>query len=89
MVEEQRLRLPMLLQNVDEIIVPADVREFVGQQSFDVFGRQTGEGSDGNENNRTQPANDGRDLNERGDKETHGSRDSQAGSEFIEHLLPG
>ena len=61
-VEEERFG--DALQNVDQVIVAADVSEFVGEQGFDLFGGKSGEGANGHEDNGAEPADYGGDLDD-------------------------
>jgi hypothetical protein len=84
MVEEQGFDNG--LQDADEIVVAADMGELVGEDGFNLDGRQTAETTQRNENNGTQPADHGGDLDERGLKEPDGTRDFNAAGESIEHV---
>ena len=53
------------LDEVDQIVVPPDVRELVGQECIDLRSREPGERTGGQENDRPQPADDRRDFDER------------------------
>jgi len=63
MVEEQRL--DEALHDVDEVVVAADVRQLVGEKGFQLAGRKTREGADGDQQDGPKPADDGRGLRER------------------------
>ena len=62
-VEQERLR--DRLQHVQGVVVAADVRELVRQDRFDLRRRQRRECGDREQNRRTQPADDGRDVHQR------------------------
>ena len=57
MVKQQRLDQD--LEKVDEVIVAADVGDLVGQNGFELFDRQSGDGRGGQQNYRTKPTDDG------------------------------
>src|SRR5580704_16847432 len=76
------------LQDVDEIIVAADMREFVSEQRLDVFGWKAGESADWHQNYGTEPADDGWNLHDCGDDEFHGTRDANADGDFVQPVLP-
>ena len=56
MVKEQRLHHG--LQQIDDEIVTADVRQLVGQDHLDLFRGQPGERGDGEEDDGTHPPDD-------------------------------
>ena len=86
MVEQQRL--DDALQDVDQIIVAADVRQFVKQKRFHLFGRQSGERADRHQHDGTKPAHDRGRLHQRRNQEAHRAGDANAGLEAVEGLLP-
>src|ERR1700733_13896029 len=54
------------LEDADEVVVAADVGELVGEDGFDLGGREAGEASEGHEDDGAEPADDGGDLDQRG-----------------------
>src|SRR5258706_16149356 len=84
MVEEQGFDNG--LQDADEIVVAADMRDLVGEDGFDLGGRQTAETTERNEDNGAQPADDGRDLDEGRVKEPDGTCDFDAAGESMEDV---
>src|SRR5260370_27858374 len=68
------------------MVVAADMGELVGGDGFTLDGRQAAETTQRNENNGTQPADHGRDLDERGLKEPDGTRDFNAAGESTEDV---
>jgi hypothetical protein len=62
-IEEQRLGDG--LQQVDKVVVTADVRQFVRENRFHLRRRQRGHRGNRQQNRRTQPADDGRHVDAR------------------------
>jgi len=73
---------------MDEIVVPADVRQFVKQKRFQLRGRQTGEGAHRHQHDRPQPTNGGRRLYSSRHEQADRPGDGKAGAEPIENPLP-
>ncbi|HEY9010976.1 MAG TPA: hypothetical protein VIN06_08145, partial [Devosia sp.] len=86
MVEEERLDDE--LEEVDEVIVAADVGEFVDEDRLDLVGRQRGEEGGGDDEHRFPPAEDGGNVDLRGGDEADGARDLQLGAERVEAVAP-
>ncbi len=69
MVEEQSL--DERLQQIDHVVVAADVRELVREDCFELIRRHPGQGAARNEHDRTQPPNDGWHFHHRGLQQTN------------------
>ncbi len=76
------------LQNVDQIIVPPDMRQLMQQQRLQMLRRKTAERSDRHQHHGTQPADHGRHLHQRGDQQSNRTIEANARAEFSESLLP-
>ncbi len=86
MVEQQSL--DDALQRVDQIIVPADVRQFVEEKRFHLAGRQPGECADRHQDGGTKPAHYCRRLDQTRHQQADRTGDANAGLEPVESLLP-
>src|SRR2546427_6346499 len=62
MIEEQRLY--DALDDVHEVVVAAHVSQLVCEQHLELLRRQTRERTSGHEDHRTQPADDGGDVDQ-------------------------
>jgi len=76
-VEQQRL--DRRLQQIHEVVVPPDMRQLVGEQRVELQGRQPDQGARRQQDHRTQPADHGRHLHDRGLEHADGTRDPQPG----------
>ena len=76
------------LEQVNEIVVAADVRQFVEKQRFHLRGRKPGEQSYRHQNDWAQEADNERDVGQAGFKKHDRRGDAQAGREVCEALLP-
>ena len=83
MVEEERFGCA--LQNVDEVIVAADVGEFVGEDGLELCGGKTGEKRGGNEDERAEKSDDERGGDERGLRETDIAGDAHSFGEVMQY----
>ena len=86
MIEEQRLG--DRLQHVHRVVVPADVRELVGENRFDLRRRQRRERGDRQQDRRPQPADDRRHVDERRLDDVRGRRQAEAVREPAAGGLP-
>src|SRR3569833_372141 len=81
-------RFSEALQDVEQVIVPPDVSQFMREQSFHVLARHSGERADRDENDRPEPSDHDRTLDQRGDQKVHGTSDPDPGPEAMQNLLP-
>ena len=66
------------LEQVDQIVVAANVREFMGENGSQLQFAQAGEGGHGQENVRAEPTDDRGSFGEGGGVEADDSRDAEA-----------
>ena len=76
------------LQDVHEIVVAADVCQFVKQKRLHLRGRQAGEGANRHQHNRPKPTDGGRSLYSSRHQQADRPGDRNAGFEPIEDSLP-
>ncbi len=74
-IEQQRF--DERLDQVDEVVVAPHVREFVGEDRFDLGRRQSGERAHGQQHDGLEPADHGRHLDARGFEQPYRPRDPQ------------
>ncbi len=86
MVEEQRL--DDRLQHVDGVVVPANVRQLVRENRFDLRRRQRRERRDRQQNRGPQPSDHGRHVDERRFDDVRGGRKAQPIREAAARRLP-
>jgi hypothetical protein len=80
--------LDEILQEIDEVIVPADVGEFMGEDGFQLRGGEAGENACGHEHHGRKPADDRRRSEGGRNEKAHGAGDFQGGGKFRETHLP-
>ncbi len=71
-------RLQHILQQIDEIIVPPDMGQLMGQHGFELRLAQTGQQGGRHEHDRPGPANHHRHARRGGPQQPHGRRDADA-----------
>jgi hypothetical protein len=86
MVEQHRL--DNALQEAREIVVPADVRQLVGQQSRDVLERQSRQELHRHQDHRTEPADYRGHIHQRGDQQPHRLRCAHSRGDSFQRLPP-
>ena len=79
-IEEQRF--DDRLQQVDEVVVPPHVGQFVRDHRLELRGRQPGKRARRQQNHRTKPTDDRRHVDDRGFQCTHRARDAQLARHF-------
>ena len=86
MIEEQRL--DQALQQIHEVIVTPDVRQLVRENRLDLPRAESGQGAGREQDQRMEPADRGRHLDQRGAHQPHRARDADAARQRLEARLP-
>ena len=76
------------LGHVDQVIVPPDVDQLVGQDRFDLRGGQIGECRNRQQDHRTEPANRGRCVDKRRLHDVDGHAQAEPGCDPFSGCLP-
>jgi hypothetical protein len=76
------------LEQVQQVVVAANVGEFVNENRFHLSGREAGEESDGRQDGRAQIAQDHRHIGKTGFQQDHRPGNPQAGRERLQPALP-
>ena len=79
---EKEKRLDDDLEKIDESVEAANVREFVGDDGFDLIFGESGESADGKQNDGFEPADDGGCVEPFAFAEANGAIDAEASLQF-------
>ena len=86
MIEEKAFYQP--LHRIEQIVMTSDMSQFMQQNGFDLFDRQTREQVNGNQDDRPEMAQGERDIDQAGLKHLHRPSNLHPGAQLSKLILP-